>query len=152
MSIDQSVSKAVRQVEFNSRCSVNVSGSGGVSSVRKNVTCYKYGKKGHIQKDRTSKLTSSSGNPPKNPTNKIREWVTKKPVVSDTTNLETVSMILNNNNYKRFTSYNKGNCAWGFHWKDGHNELKISKVGNCLFVLLVLLPIRYFFLPHDHRL
>ena len=30
----------------------------------------------------------------------------------------------NNKKYKWCTSYNNGNGAWGFHWKDGHEDWK----------------------------
>ena len=49
--IEQSINQALNQVDFNSRRSVNVSGSGKGSSARSDITCHKCDKKGHMQKD-----------------------------------------------------------------------------------------------------
>ena len=49
--IENSIKKALKQVDFKSRRSGNVSGSGKGSSARSYKTCHKCGKKGHIQKD-----------------------------------------------------------------------------------------------------
>ena len=86
----------MKQVDFKSHHSVNVSGSGGGSSARSDTTCHKFGKKGHIKKKCRSKRNGSGGNPPKNSTNELPEWVTKKPVDSDTKDLATSIMTCNN--------------------------------------------------------
>ena len=53
--------------------------------------------------------------------------MTKKLVVSDIKDLTTATMTQNNKKYKWCTSCNNGRGAWGFHWKDGHEEWKIKK-------------------------
>ena len=98
----------------------NSSGSGGGSSSRSDMTCHKCGKNIHLKKDCRSKVNGSGGNPPKNYTNELPVWVTKKPVVSYTKYLKTATMTCNNKKYKWCTSCNNGQGAWGFHWKDGH--------------------------------
>ena len=55
--------------------------------------------------------------------------MTRKPVVSDNKYLTTVTMNHNNKKYKWRISCNNGQGAWGFHWKDGHEEWK-NKQGN----------------------
>ena len=94
------------------------------------MTCHKCGKKGHIQKDCRSNGNGSGGNPPKKFTNEIPEWVTKKPVVSDTKDLTTETMACNKKKYKWCTSCSNGKGAWGFHWKDGHKEWKNNQGNN----------------------
>ena len=81
-------------------------------------------KKGHIQKDCKSKGNGSSGNTPKKSINELPEWVTRKPVDSDTQDLTTATMIRNDKKYTWCTSCNNGKGAWGFHWKDGNEEWK----------------------------
>ena len=81
MAIEQSINKVLNQVDFKSRRSGNGSGSGKGSFARSYITCHKCGKKGHIQKDCRSKGNGSSGNSSKKSTNKLPEWVTRKPVV-----------------------------------------------------------------------
>ena len=66
--------------------------------------------------------TGSSGNPPKKSANELPEWVTKNPAVSDTKDLATSTINRNNKQYKWCTSFNNVNGAWGFPWKDGHEE------------------------------
>ena len=39
-------------------------------------------------------------------------------------------MTRNDKNYKWCTSFNNGQGAWGFHWKDGHEEWKIKQGKN----------------------
>ena len=95
MSIEQSINKALKQVGYKSRRSVNGSGSGKGSSARSDITCHKCGKKGHIQKDCRSKGNVSSGNSLKKSTNELPEWVTNKPVVSDIKDLKTATMTRN---------------------------------------------------------
>ena len=56
------------------------------------MTCHKCGKKVHINKYCRSKVNESGGKPPKNSANKLPEWFTKKPVVSDTKYLATYIM------------------------------------------------------------
>ena len=56
--------------------------------------------------------------------NELPEWVTKKHVVSDTKDFTTATMTQKNKKYKWCTSCNNGQGAWGFHWKDGHEEWK----------------------------
>ena len=96
MDIEQSINKALKQVDLKSRHSGNVSGSGRGSSARSDKTCHKCGKRGHIQKDCRSKGNGSGGNPPKKSRNKIPELVTKKPFVSDTKYLTTATITRNN--------------------------------------------------------
>ena len=69
--IEQSIKKALKKVDFNSRHSVNVSGSGGGLSTKSNTTCHKFGKKGHLNKDYRSKVNGSVGNPPKKSVNEL---------------------------------------------------------------------------------
>ena len=86
------------------------------------MTCHKCGKKVHLNKDCRSKVNGSGENPPKKYPNEFPEWVTKKPVVSDTKDLASSTMNRNNKKYKWCTSCNNGQGAWVFHWKDVHNE------------------------------
>ena len=51
-----------------------------------------------------------------------------KLVVSDTKDLKTANMNRNNKNYKWCTYCNNGQGAWGFQWKDGHEEYKNKQV------------------------
>ena len=122
MSIEQSVNKALKQVDFRSFCSGNVSGSGGVSSVKSYVNHHKFCKKGNIKKDFRPNEKRYSGNPPKKSANDLPECVTNKPIFSDNKDLATPPMTLKNNKYKCCTSCNNVKGAWGFHWKDGHKE------------------------------
>ena len=108
----------MKQVDFKSHRGGNGSGSRIGSSDRVYLTCNKCGKKVNIHKDCRSKGNGSSGNSPNNSTNEIPEWVTNKPVVSDTKDLTTTTMTQNNKNYKWCTSFNNGQGAWRFHWKD----------------------------------
>ena len=71
MAIEQSINKALKQVDFKSRRSGNGSGSGKGSFARSDGKCHKCGKKGHIQKDCRSKANGSVGNSSKNPTNEL---------------------------------------------------------------------------------
>ena len=57
-------------------------------------------------------------------------WVTKNTIVSDTKYLTTATMTRNGKKYKWWTSCNNGQGAWGFHWKDGHEEWKINQGKN----------------------
>ena len=68
------------------------------------MTCHKCGKKGHINKYCRSKGNDSSGNPPKKSANELPEWVTKKPLVSDTKYLATATMTRSKNKYKFYNS------------------------------------------------
>ena len=122
--IEQSINKALKQVDFRSRRSGNCSGYGKGSSTRSDITCHKCGKKGHIQKDCKSKVNGSSGNTPKKSMNELPEWVTRKPVDSDNQDLTTATMNRNEKKYKCCTSCNEGKGEWEFHWKDGHEEWK----------------------------
>ena len=122
MSIEHLIKKTLKRVDFKSHHSGNGSGSRKGSSTRSDITCHKCGKKDHTQKYCRSTGNGSSGNTPKNFTNELPEWVTKKPVVSDTKNLTTSTMNHNKKNYKWCTSYNNGHGAWGFQWKDLHKE------------------------------
>ena len=88
------------QVDFKSQRSGNGSGSGRGSSARSDKTCHKCGKKGHIKKYFRSTGHGSSGNTPKKSINELPEWVTRKPVDSDTKDLITATMTLNNKKYK----------------------------------------------------
>ena len=122
MAIEQLINKALKQVYFISLRSGNNSGSVRGSSARSDITCHKCGKKVNFQKDCMSTGNGSSGNTPKKSTNELPEWVTRTPVVSDTKDLKTATMTRNNKNYKWCTSCNNYQGAWGFHWKDGHEE------------------------------
>ena len=82
------------------------------------MNCHKCGKEVHIQKDWRSTGNGSSGNTPKNFKNDLPEWVTRKSVVSDIKDLTTATMTHNNKNYKWYTSFNNGQGAWVFHWKN----------------------------------
>ena len=124
MTIEQAINKALNQVVFQILRSENGSGSGRGTSDRSGITCHKCDKRGHIQKYCRSKGNGSSGESPNNSTNKLPEWVTKKPVVSDIKYLTTAIMTRNDNKYKWCTSCNNGQGVWGFHWKDGHEEWK----------------------------
>ena len=97
MDIEQSIKKALKQVDFKSRRSVNGTGSVGGSYARSDMTCNKCDKKGHIQKDCRSKRNGSGGKPPKKSKKYLPEWVTKKPFVSDTKDLTTATMTCNKN-------------------------------------------------------
>ena len=105
----------------------NGCGSGRGSYARSDITCHKCGKKVHIKKDCRSTGNGSNGNTPKKSINKLPEWFTRKPVVSDTKDLTTATMNRNNKKYKWCISFNNGQGAWGFHWKDGHYEWKNSQ-------------------------
>ena len=142
MAINQSINKALNQVDFKSRHSGNGSGSGGGSSTRSNVTCHKRVKNFHIHKYYRSKETVSSRNPPNKSKNELLERVTKKPVVSDTRYIETFTMTRNNNKYKWCTSCNSNNGAGGFHWKDRRDEWKRFKARNHIFVLPIPIPMQ----------
>ena len=123
----------MNQVDLRSRRSGNGSGSGRGSSARSdNGTCHKCGKKGHIKKDCRSTGNGSSGNTPKKSINELPEWVTRKPVDSDTKDLTTATMTRNDNKYKCCISCNNSKGALVFHWKDGHEEWK-NKQGNKLY-------------------
>ena len=101
VAIEQSINKALKQVDFKIRRSGNVSGSGRRSSARSdNGTCHKCGKKGHIKKNCRSTGNVSSGNTPKNSINELPECVTINPVDSDTKYLTTSTMTRNYKKYK----------------------------------------------------
>ena len=100
MAIDQSVNKALNQANFKSLRSGNVSGSGRGSSYNSNVICHKRGKKGNHQKDCKSKRNGYGGNPYKKSTDELPEWVTRKPIVSDTKDMATSTMTHNNKKHK----------------------------------------------------
>ena len=70
--------------------------------------------------------------------NELPEWVTRKLVVLDTKDLTTATMTRNNKKCKWRTYCNNGQGAWGFDWKDGHEEWKISKARIHLFVFPIL--------------
>ena len=95
MAIEQSINKALKQVAFKSQNSGNGSGSRRGSSTRSDKTCHKCGKRGHIQIYCRSKENGSSGKTPKKSINELPEWVTRKPVVSDTKDLTTATMTHN---------------------------------------------------------
>ena len=114
VAIEKFINKDLKQVDFNIRRSGNGSGSGRVSSVRSDIIFHKWGKKGHIKKDCRSKGNGSSGKSPKKSTNKLPEWVTQNPVVSDTKYLITSNKTLNNKKYKcNYCDNSHG--AWLFH-------------------------------------
>ena len=50
VSVDHSINKTLKQVDFNILHSGNGSVSGGGSSARSDMTCHKCGQKGHIKK------------------------------------------------------------------------------------------------------
>ena len=88
--------------------------------------------KGHIQKECRSKGNGSSDSTPKKSIYELPKWVTRKPVGSDTEDLITATMTLNNNKYKWCMSCNNGQGAWGFHWKFEHREWKEKQAKNKL--------------------
>ena len=100
VAIEQSINKALKHVDFKIRRSGNSSGSGRGSSARSDITCHKCVKKGHIKKDFRSTVNGSGKNTPKKSINELPEWVTRKPVVSDTKDLTTSTMTRNNKNYR----------------------------------------------------
>ena len=104
VAIEQSINKALKQVDFKSLRSGNGIGSGKGSFARSDGKCHKCGKKGHIQKDCRSKGNGYSGNTPKKSINELPEWVTRKPVDSDTKDLTTPTMTRNGKKYKRCIS------------------------------------------------
>ena len=108
MAVEQFINKALKQLYFKSRRSVNGSFSGRGSSARSDINSHKCCKKGHIHKECRSKGNGSSGNSPKNSTNELTEWVTQKPVVSDTKYPTIANMTRNNKKYKWCTSCNNG--------------------------------------------
>ena len=71
VAIKQSINTALKQVDFKSRRSGNVSGSGKGSSARSDITCHKCGTKGHTKKDCRSKGNGSSDNTPKKSKNEL---------------------------------------------------------------------------------
>ena len=73
VSVEQLINKALKQVDFKSRCSGNGSGPRRESSARSDITCQKCGKRGHIKKDCRSTGNGSSGNTPKKSTNELLE-------------------------------------------------------------------------------
>ena len=111
VAIEQSINKALKQVDFKSRRSGNGSGSGKGSFARSDKTCHNCGKKGHIQKDCKSKGNGSGGITPKKSMNELPEWVTTKPVDSDNQDLTTSTMTRNDKKYKWCTSCNNGKGA-----------------------------------------
>ena len=96
MDIEKLINKALKQVDFKSRRSGNNSGSGKGSSARSDITCHKCGKKGHIKKDCRSTENGYSGNTPNKSTNELPEWVTRKPVDSNTKDWTKSTMTRNN--------------------------------------------------------
>ena len=46
--------------------------------------------------------------------------------------MNVATMTRNDKKYKWCTSCNNGKGAWGFHWKDGHEEWKQKQVKNNL--------------------
>ena len=104
VAIEQSINKALKQVNFKSGRSGNGSGSGKGSFAKSDGKCHKCGKKGHIQKDCKSKGNGSSGNTPKKSMNELPEWVNTKPVDSDNQDLTTATMTRNDKKYKWCTS------------------------------------------------
>ena len=73
VAIEQSINKALKQVDFKSRNSGNGSGSGKGSFSKSDGKYHKCGKKGHIQKEWKSKGNGSGGNTPKKSTNELPE-------------------------------------------------------------------------------
>ena len=122
MDIEQSINKALNQVEFEICRSENISGSGGGSPARSDMSCHKYGKRGHIKKYYRSKVNGSSGNPPKKSTNELTEQITNKPVVSDTKDLSKSTMTHNNKQYNWCASCNNGKGTQIFNLRYVHEE------------------------------
>ena len=99
VAIEQSINKALKQVDFKSRRSGSGSGSGGGSSARSDKSSHKCGKNVHFKKDFRSKVNGYGRNSPKKSANELTEWFTKKPVVSDTKYVATSTMTHNQNQY-----------------------------------------------------
>ena len=95
--IEKSSNTALKKVEFNIRNSVYVSGSGVGSFIRSSSIFHKCGKKVHFCKEYSSTGNGYIGNPYQKTTNKLPEWVAKKPVVSYTKYLATFNITCNNN-------------------------------------------------------
>ena len=91
VAIEQSINKALKQVDFKICCSGNGSGSGKGSFAKSDRKYHNCGKKGHIQKDCKSKGNGSSDNKPKKSINELPEWVNRKPVDSDNQYLTTAT-------------------------------------------------------------
>ena len=92
MATEPLVHNALKPVDFKIFRSENSSGSGGGSSVKSNLTCHKYGKKGYIKKYFRSKGTGYIAKTPEKSANKCPEWVTKNDVISDTKYIVTCLM------------------------------------------------------------
>ena len=76
----------------------------------------------HVKKYFIYNGNGSSGESFQKTTRNITEWVTKKPVISDVKDLETATMICNNDKYKCCTSCNNANAVCCFHWKYRNKE------------------------------
>ena len=101
--IEQSTNKALKQVDFKSRRSGNDSGSRKGSSTRSDINCHKCGKKAISRKTAGQRKMALLGNHQRSPENELPEWVTKKPVVSDTKYLTSATMTRNDKKYKWYT-------------------------------------------------
>ena len=97
---------------------------------------------GTFKKYLRSKRNGYGGNPSKNSTNYIPEWVTNKPVVSYTKDIATATITHNNNKYRGCIYFNNGNVAWGFHHRDGHEEWKNKQVNKIMFDFPIRLPMQ----------
>ena len=142
VAIEHSINNALNQVDFKICHSGNGSGTGKGSFARSYGKCHKCGKNTYIQKYCRSKANCSNGNAPKKSINELPEWVTRKPVDSDTKDLTTSTMTCNDNKYKWCISCNNGKGACGFHWKDGHEEWEIGKTRSHLVVFPTLPPMQ----------
>ena len=131
------VNKAFQYVYFKIRNSGNVSGSGGGSSTMLNVICKKCDKKEHIQRECRYKENDSSGNPPKNPINKIPEYFTNNIFVSDTKELS-ISTTNQNIIHPAITKMFCGNFTGNNNTRSG----KRSNSGIILFTLMIMLPMK----------
>ena len=104
------------------------------------MTCHKCDKKGHIKKDCRSKVNGSGGNPPKNSTNELPEWVTRKPVFSYTKDFSTGTSTTRSTSDATLEIMVRAH--WVFNWRMAIRSGKISKAKSHLFVFPIPLTMQ----------
>ena len=98
MTIEPPVNKVVNKVYFKSRQNVKVNNSGVGSSTKSVATCHKCGKKGHMKNNGKSNRNGSDWELSERSTQKLPNWVTKKPMISD---VEYMTTATTNRNKKK---------------------------------------------------